>query len=94
MRVPGGDAKPVIDDHDASIAGVIFRADHYAIRGRVYWRSVIRRHIDACVERAFTAERVKPLAEAVRDMSEHWPNRWCIGGIGETERRHQTQSAR
>src|SRR6266704_4450485 len=75
MRVPGGDPEAMIDHDYASVAGVILGTDHNAVSGHVHRRSIIRSHIHARVERAFTAERIEALAKTVCDMSEHRPNR-------------------
>src|SRR5207237_6028612 len=39
------------------------------------------------------AEGVQPLAEAIRDVPHHRPNRRSVGGIGKFVRREQLQSA-
>src|SRR5579863_5503323 len=74
MCVPGADAESMVQHNQASIARVVFRDGHDAVRGGVNGSAVIRGHINAGVERAFTAERIQPLSERVRDMSHHGPD--------------------
>ncbi len=93
MGVPGGDAKAVINHNQPAVSGMILRSGDDPIRSRVNWRAVVRGDIDAGVERAFTAERVQALTEAVRDVPEYRPALRRVRGIGQAHRRKQVQTA-
>src|ERR1700739_948517 len=41
MRVPGSDPEPVVNHYHASIAGVIFCADHYSVGSHMNRRAII-----------------------------------------------------
>jgi hypothetical protein len=92
MSVPGGDAEAVVNHNQATVARMVFRDSHNPIRRCVYRRTIIGGHINARVERAFTAEWIQPFSEAVRDVSQYGPNRWRVRGVGEAHRRHQAQA--
>src|SRR5207245_5038091 len=81
VRVPRGDAKPMIDHHQPPIARMILRDGDHAIRCRMHGRAVIGSHIHTSVKRTLPAERIKALAKAIRDVSHDRPNRRCVGRI-------------
>src|SRR5580692_6810451 len=93
MRVPGADAETMIKHHQAPVPGMVFSDGHNTIRRCVNRRAVIGSYVNARVKRTFTVERIKPFAEAVRDMSHHWPDRWRIRGIGKIHYWHQLHAA-
>ena len=94
MRVPGGNAKSVIDEYHAAIAGVLPRIEDNAVGRGVHGRAVIGADVNARVERTFTRERVEPLAKAIRDVAENRPDRRRIIGIREGHGGHQAKAAR
>src|ERR1700726_4868577 len=93
MRVPGGDAKSMIDYNQAPITRVILCDRDDAIRRGVYWGAVIRGDVYAGMEGAFTAERIQTFAKAVGNVTEHRPDRRRVAGIRKAHRRHQSQAA-
>ena len=93
VRVPRRNPETVIDHHQPAITRVIL-SDHYdSVRRRMHGHAIVRRHIHAGMKRAFSAERIQPLTEGIRDMPQHRPSRWSVGRVRKTHRRHQPQSA-
>src|SRR5260221_7135319 len=72
MSVPGGDAKPMIEDDDSAITGVLTNVKHHAVGSGVNSGAIVRANVNARVEGAFTRERVEALAKAVRDVAQNW----------------------
>src|SRR6266852_6084216 len=93
MGVPRCNSETMIDNHQAAIAGMVFRNGNDSIRRRVNRSAIIRRHVYAGMKRAFTAEWVQALAEAVGNVSHHRPDRWGVRGIRKTHRGEQMQPA-
>jgi len=83
MRVPGGDAESVIQNHDAAITGVLPNVEHHAVGG-VYGSAIVRANVNP-VERAFTQKVEAPRQK----LSVMWPEParpTCVIGVGESHR--------
>src|SRR5208283_313060 len=92
MRIPGSDAKAVIDDNHATITGVLSRIEDHTVSGNVHGRTVVRADIHAGVERTFTREGIQAFAEAVRDAANHRHNGRCITRVRESAGRQQAEA--
>src|SRR5882762_10188165 len=73
MSVPRCNSKTMIDNHQPAIARMVFCNADDPIHRRVNRSTIVRRHVYAGMKRAFTAERVQALAEAVGNVSHHRP---------------------
>src|SRR5438046_10422938 len=69
VGVPGGDSKTMVDNHQPTVARMVLCDSDNPIRSRVNRSPIIRSHIHSGVERAFAAERIQALAEAIGDVA-------------------------
>src|SRR5271156_1066225 len=75
MPVPGGHAKAMVNDNEAPVAGAAIHNHDNAVGGGVYLIAVVRGDVNSRVERTFTAERVKALAEMTGNLADDRPQR-------------------
>src|ERR1700682_3350368 len=92
VSCPGWYAKSVIDYNQAAVTCMVFRDGNDSIGCGVHRRAVIGGDVDARMEGALTAERIQAFAKAVCDMTKDRPDRWSVGRVRETHRRHQPQA--
>ena len=92
VRVKGGNAKTVLDDHETSVAGMRFRGGDEAIGSNVDRFAIFGTDVNASVERTFTRERIQTLAETVRDVTHDGPDGRSVIGIGKGHCRQQPEA--
>ena len=83
----------MINHHQTAVTRVVFRDGNHAVRCRMDRSAVVRGHVHARMERTFSAEGIEALAEAIRDVAHHRPNRRRVGGIREAQWGKQMESA-
>src|SRR5271169_235611 len=71
----------MIHHHEMAVTCARLDSDHDSIGCHMDWAAVGNGDVHALVEFAFTAERVKPLAEACSDLSSDGPKRRSKRGI-------------
>src|SRR6266403_569296 len=93
VRVPGGDSESMIDNHQAAVASMVPCDGDDSIRSGGNRSAIVRSHIHSGVKRAFTAERVQALAEAIGNVTHHRPDRRRVRGVGKAHRGEQMEPA-
>lgn len=92
VRVEGGDAETVLDDHEASVARVSFSGGNDAVGSYVDRLAIFGTDVNASVERTLTRKRIQTLAETICDVAHDGPDGRSVIGIGEGHRGQQAEA--